>query len=276
MDSAPLGNRVWRVETPDGRRVFKHYSRRRGRFATWLRAFLARLYGKKTTPTARGRRDAELAQLRHWREAGFDTPRVWESTAGVGADPQLLILEWIEGPSFEDLLRRRGQTPRPERDRLCRRLGAELGARQRAAFDGDDPSLIQEHATIAHALAAGERLVRYDHEQAYLPGQPVLPLLAKELAGNLRSLARIHDPEVIAADLDAFVAGYADDALLQLILAEVRHSTSAWRRLGWALDRRRCAGQRRPNKFDVLDAVGEILSRAATPARPAPDAAGPR
>lgn len=237
MTPAIDGNRVWRVDTPAGAFLQKLYYPRKGAWREGLRALVARLLGAKSSPRAAVRRRTEERLLRHWRAAGCDVPALVEpADAGLSAGPGLLT-EFVEGPQLLELMRRRSALPREQRDPLLRRFGASWAARHRLALKRDDPSLVQEHGTLAHVLVSGERMVTYDLEQAWRPGRPVLAALAKELSGVLRSLARVTEPETLQGDLAALVAGYGDRAQLAAIVGEVLQSPSPWRRLVRRLDR---------------------------------------
>lgn len=275
------GNRLWRVQGSEGPLALKRYSRRRSRAAELGRAALTWIAGRKSLPTARGRRRAELHLLRHWRAQGFDVPLVWEPHEKQLGDRSCLLLEWIEAPVLLDLLRRKANTPPARRARLLRLLGAEMGRRHARAVSTRDPRLIQEHATAAHVFVCPaelrdgrpEHLVRFDHEQGFLPRQPVLPLVTKEIASTLRGLAKKTDPAVFADDLRVWAAAYTDAAreqpeLLRRAVEEAFHSASLARRLQWRIDRAQCERRGSPHKFDVLCALRELT--ASEPAAPQP------
>lgn len=256
MTPAVDGNRVWRVDTPAGAFLQKLYFPRKGALREGLRAVGTRLLGAKTSPRAAVRRRTEERLLRHWRAVGCDVPAVVEPAAvGLCAGPGLLM-ELIEGPQLLELLRRRTATPRPQRDDLLRRYGAAWAARHRLALERDDPSLAQEHGTLAHVLVSGERLVAFDLEQTWRPGHPVVAALGKELSGVLRSLVRVTEPETFAGDLAALVDGYGDRAQLATLIEEVLASRSPWRRWVRRLDRRR---EQRAGRADGTYATMERL-----------------
>jgi len=283
--SSGEGNRVWRVDTPQGPLALKRYARRNSLASDLVRAGLTWLLGRKSLPTAAGRRRAELFLLRHWRAQGFDVPGVWEPHEKQLGDEHCLLLEWIDAPVLLQLLRRKADTPPAERARLLALLGAEMGRRHAHALTTDDPRLIQEHGSADHLFVCREgtrdgrpeHLVRFDHEQGFLPRQPVLPLITKEVAATLRGLAKKSDPQVFADDLRVWAEAYHDASraapeLLRRAVDEAFHSPSRARRLVWRLDRASCERQRSPHKFDVLRALREHCARASA-GRPEPQAA---
>ncbi|GJM22463.1 MAG: hypothetical protein DHS20C15_23780 [Planctomycetota bacterium] len=271
--SSSEGNRVWRVESAKGPLALKRYAMRNSPVADAVRSTLTWLWRRKSSPTARGRRHAEFTLLRHWRQLGYDVPRVWKpEELGLG-DANTLLIEWIDGPTLLDLVRRKANTPPEQRHALLRKLGDEMGRRHERALADNDPALIQEHGSAAHVFVSeqggSQRLVRFDHEQAFLPGQDVLPLITKEVAATLRSLAKKTDPSGFDDDLAAWVAGYNAPDLLRALVDEAFHSDSLARRCLWWLDRAFSRRQKSPHKFDVLDALRALSVSPPQPARAA-------
>lgn len=267
------GNRVWRVETPEGPLALKRYAMRNSPLSDTLRSTLTFLRHRKSLPTARGRRDAEFRLLRHWRAQGYDVPQVWKPEERGLGDRNTLLIEWIEGPTLLDLVRRKAKLPNEQRHELLRKLGHEMGRRHEQALADNDPTLIQEHGSADHVFVCGhgdaQRLVRFDHEQAFLAGQDVLPLVTKEVAATLRGIAKKTDPASFPDDLLAWVAGYDAPTLLRAAVDEAFRSKSLARRFVWWLDRTFTRRQKSPHKFDVLDALRAVELSAAPAARAA-------
>ena len=267
------GNRLWIVGTPRGPVVQKFYRRRGHALGEGLRHVLARLLGRKSGVTALARRATERRLLAHWRACGFDVPADLTDAFPEFAGPRVAIYECVLGRSLADLLRRRTALPRPERDALLRRFGIAWSARHARALADADPSLIHEHGTFLHVLSCDGRLVTFDLEQAFLPGQPVLPLIAKEVAAFLRSLAARTEPETFRADLRTLVEAYDERERLAAVCAWYLEPSGA-RRLLWWLDRtlRGDGTDKRPGKYRVLatlrEIVGERAPRAAQPPPP--------
>jgi hypothetical protein len=252
------GNRLWRVETPAGPVLQKFYRAKAGRLRDAWRGVMSRVVrgASGSSPDARCRVEGELLAL--WREAGVDVPRDLTAEHRHLAGPRVRILEWVEGVPLSDVLAAAG-SDRRSRDALLRAAGAAWGRRHAAAEDRKDPRLVQFHAGFMHLLVAEERIVAIDLEQGYLPGGPVLPRLAREVAACLRTLAKGRDDATLRADLAALAAGHPRPALLLAATGRALRGGGPLRGLVRALDRRR-AEKERP-----LRMLEEILSKASAP-----------
>jgi len=258
--AAPLlGNRIWRVDTPDGPVAQKLYVRRTRWPREEVRALLTRLGGRKTSPRAAARRRTERALLTAWRAAGVDVPAELSATHPELAGPRVNVLEWVEGPLLLALLKRKADTTDEERDRLLRRFADGWRRRHDTAVERGDPSFVQEHGSLAHVIVCGDRLVTFDLEQGFRPRGTVLPVLAKEVADTLRTLMGRGDPERFEDDLRSLVAGYGDDARLRTVVDHYLRPTGP-RALLRALDRRRERRLgRRASKYAALEALDALL-----------------
>lgn len=205
------------------------------------------------TAAARWRTEGEMLAL--WVEAGVDVPRDLTAAHPRLAGERVRILEWVEGRPLPEALAGAGPD-RGARDALLRRAGAAWAGRLALAASRGDGRLVQFHAGPAHLLVAGERMVAVDLEQAYLPGRPVVPLLAREAAAFLRALAKCGRPEDLGPDLEALVGGAPDPGVLRTALEEARRPGGPLRRLVRALDRR--GGRKRR----ALDLLAEVLREA--------------
>jgi hypothetical protein len=269
------GNRVWRVETPDGPVIQKLYNRR-GRWpAEEFRAVMTALIGRKTSSLARQRRETERRQLALWRLTGFDVPREISAEHPGLAGPTQLILEYLDGPKLLDLLKPQANTSRADRNRLLYRYGTLWRERHDVALSTCDPTFLHEHGTLAHVILCGDRMVTIDLEQGYRSGGTVMPMLAKEVASTLRSLMSRAGEQNWPDDVRALVAGYGDRRRLARVVDEYLHNPRWSRALLWRLDRiRERRSGRRVSKFTALEALEQTLAEpeASTSEPSAPEA----
>lgn len=256
------GNRSWRVETRDGPVLQKLYVERAGAIRGVVRDLLIALSGVKTSARAAERWATERRILEKWRAAGFDVPRVLTDERRDLGGPCVAILEFVPGRPLYDLLVRKDLAA-GERASILRRFAAEWGRRHAAAISAQDADLIQEHGSIRHVLVAPDRMTTIDLEQAFLPRKDVRPLVAKEIAGYLRSHWKRTGAEAFARDLDEIVAAYPDPSILRGAADEYLRSGSALRGLVWRIDRaaRRLRGGRDRAKYGPLQLLDEVLRR---------------
>ncbi len=198
------GNRVWRVETARGTVVQKYYGERGPLFTRCVRELGYALRGGKSRPSGAARRATEGRLLELWRVAGFDVPRELSGEHPGLVNARTRILEWIEGRSLQAVLEEPGLPEATRRD-LLQRFARTLAQRHRLALERQESGLIQEHGSLDHVLVCGERLVSFDLENAYVRRGDLRPLVAKEVAECLRSLARIDAGAHFAEDLRLFV-----------------------------------------------------------------------
>ncbi len=244
-ESRAGGNRLWRVETPSGPVLQKYYRGKAGPLRDAWRGWMSRVIrGATSVSAARARWQTEGETLALWRESGIDVPRDLTAENPRLAGECVRILEWIGGKPLTRLLA--APTPdRAARDALLSRAAAAWGRRHVLAVQRRDPRLVQFHAGFMHLLVAGERIVAIDLEQAYLPGRPVLPLLAREVAACVRSLAKCGDEATLRADLAVLARAHPDPALLRAAVGEALRPGSPLARLVRSFDPKR-AGKERP------------------------------
>ena len=229
------GNRIWRVETPSGPALQKFYSEKAGPLRTAWRGLLSGVLRGATSSAAAVRWRTERELLALWAGAGLDVPRDLTASCPALAGDRVLVMEFVEGKVLGRMLHG-GDLAGPARAALLARFAAAWGRRHRLAVDRNDPRLVQVHGTLMHVLVAGDRLVTIDLEQAYLAGQPVPPLLAREVLSYLRSLAKAGDGETFRRDLAVLVAAYPERAILRGVVEDLRRSRSGLRGILWSLD----------------------------------------
>lgn len=257
------GNRSWRIETPKGPALQKLYCARGGALGGLVRELLIALARTKTSARPRARRDTERRLLHLWRARGVDVPADWTDDLPQFGAPDVAVLEFVEDAvPLWDLVVRPGLDEERRAD-VLRRFAAAWGRRHAEALRTGDAGLVQEHGTIRHVLVAGDRLVWIDLEQAFLAREDVSPLLAKEVAGFLRSLWKRAGEERYRLDLAEIVPAYGDPTVLRAACDEYLRPRGA-RRVLWAVDRALRNERRRRAKYGALEALDEELRRRRT------------
>jgi len=298
------GNRIWRVETAHGPVLQKLYAERGSWLHAWGRELASRLRGGKTGTRASARRATEARLLALWREHGCDVPTELSARHPELASARTLVLEFVDGPLLSALLADPA-LPRGRRDALIERFAADVAARHARALQHGEAALVQEHGGVQHVLVAARsgaapakhasaprapetdasdapagvswpavaslpvsalRFTSFDLENTFRPRRDLAPLIAKELAACLRSLARCGkaDGERQRLDVEAFVRGYADRSRLQAAATYyLRHPSPAWR-LVWSIDRRREQRRGRPHGKYVMMLLLDAVLHSAT------------
>lgn len=254
------GNRSWRVESPGGPALQKLYCERTGAVAALVREILIAVARTKTSQRPRARRATERELLALWRERGFDVPRDRTDELPQFGAPDVALFEFVEDATpLWDLLADR-RVARDARDDLLRRFAAAWGRRHAEALRTNDARLVQEHGSVRHVLVAGDRLVWIDLEQAFRPRGDVRPLLAKEIAGYLRSVRKRANDDDWPRDVAAIADGHPDPRVLRAACDEYLVPRGA-KRLLWAADRAIRNPRRRREKYGALESMDAELRR---------------
>ncbi|MCU0724222.1 MAG: hypothetical protein MUE73_00300 [Planctomycetes bacterium] len=251
------GNRLWVVPAEGGPVVQKLYGPRYGP----IRRMLTALAGRKTGCAPEARRRTEACLLALFASHGFPVPRDRSAELPWLASDRVLVLEYVAAPPLGNILRER-LFDRRRRDGLLGRFAAAWCARHRKALDLCEPRLVQEHGTFDHVLVDGDRFVTIDLEQGFRPGQRVAPLVAKEVAGYLRTLWNRTSREIFEADLRAIVSGYPERGILRSAAVEYVGGDGRRPKLRWRVDAiLRKFGGRGAAKYAPLLALSRLLAR---------------
>jgi tRNA A-37 threonylcarbamoyl transferase component Bud32 len=188
--------------------VLKLYGRKRAALPTLARAFGHRYLVAKTGLGPRIRRATEARLLALWRAHGCDVPEVLDVALPEPIDQPYLVLERIEGPTLETLLRD-PSVPRESLEADLRRFAADWARRHALAERLGEPGLVHAHPGFAHLIASGGRLVAFDFEYAYTDPRRVARLVSVEIGGFVASLRRASGARFESL-LRALVSGYPD------------------------------------------------------------------
>jgi hypothetical protein len=256
------GNRIWLVATPEGPVVQKLYAERRGLVRRWGRRMLTAALPRKSSPSARARKRTEERLLLHWHEAGFDVPELRTARHPELGGPLVNVIEFVEGRVLGRLLTR-DEVTGADRDELLSRFAADMSRRHARALETRDSALIQTHATLFHVIVRDDRFVTIDLERAHRRRRNLVPLIAREIGGCLRSIAKRMDEDAFARDVRAFVAGYDRRDILAAVVREAESSRHPVRRAIRSLDRRRKRHKGHGSKHIALDHMMLALRSAA-------------
>ncbi|HTO69220.1 MAG TPA: hypothetical protein VMR31_05110 [Myxococcota bacterium] len=197
----------------DGRAVIvKVYGRKRPRLPTAVRAFGHRFLVGKTGLGAATRRATEARVLELWRANGFAVPAVLDVALPEPIAEPYLVLERIDGESFDRRLRS-GAHGR-ELEAAAARFAGEWSRRHALAERRTAPELVHAHPSFAHVIDRAGELVYFDFEYAYTDRRRVPELVDVEIAGFVASLQRAAG-ERASRLLDVLVAHYPERERLE-------------------------------------------------------------
>jgi tRNA A-37 threonylcarbamoyl transferase component Bud32 len=212
-------HRVLRQKKGDRFIVVKGYGRKRSRIRTWLRAFGSRVIVHKSSVSPTGRCRTERDVLALWRREGFDVPRILDAEPTCPVPEPRLVMEWIEGPLFSQVL---GdvQVSLARKRSLVQRFARQWGERHARALLLKEPRLLFEHPTFDHVILCGERMVHLDFEIVFTSRHNLDRLIRRELVGFLRSMVKSSKTE-FGDLLNVLVSSYPDRASLERVRDEL-------------------------------------------------------
>lgn len=212
------GNQLLVYTFETGPALLKVYRRRGSRFREFFKRVSYRFIERKCGVTARERCALERANLRLWRDAGFEVPALLDRPLPPGYEPdRAQWLEYCPGPLLHDFVRD-SSVPLSERGAAVECFSAALSDRQRRAFEFEERSLVMKHASLKHVLLFENRQVSFDLETVYASTVPMLDALADELGGYARSLLRMGPVEEQVFLGTAFVRAYSNSGLLRKVI----------------------------------------------------------
>jgi hypothetical protein len=163
-----------------------------------------------------------------------------------------LTLEYVEGPTLKNFFRDPDISSGQKR-RVFRRFLPNWGRRHFLAVQSDDRHLIQEHASFKHVLLSNDgRLVTFDFEEVFTERYPLAFLIAREIAGYLRSLYRVSSAADFDAYLDILLDHYRPAAFLAYPYTYFFRHPNSLLRGAYAIMRRLPANRRDNSRYSVI------------------------
>ena len=201
--------------------VIKVYGLKRSRFDMLLRQFGSLVLVGKSSISAAGRCRTERATLARWRQEGFHVPaeasvaREVLAAAGVSGRNPWLTLEWVDGPALGMIVKREDIALR-RKEEIVADFAHAIAERHARALEIDEPRLLCEHPTFEHVIFSDGRFVFFDFEIVFTGRSKVETLIARELAGFVRSLFRMAGKD-FAPLLRALVSAYPEKHRLKRV-----------------------------------------------------------
>lgn len=251
------GNRLLLFGEGHDAKVLKLYRERYTAIGSFCSSGSHRLLERKRGISPKARYRTEVATLAKWKEHGFDVFQHLDMPLPEQFDPPGIWLEYCPGKTMGEIFKD-PEIEEVEKVELVTRLARDSGWRHKVAFQLNEPLLVQEHATIRHVMVYGDRLIRFDFENGFLPKFHIVEALAQELASCLKSIVRCSG-EASDPLFAAFASAYPEPALLREVLDWGVCHRGLYRRVRRWYDQKRRPGQ---SKTDSLARLRSMIVEA--------------
>lgn len=238
--------------------ILKCYGLKRTRLRALIRQFGSRFVVRKSSITAKARRDTELEVLALWTREGFDVPAVYPQAEPPRDFPCCVVMEWIPGPTVTEMLRD-DHTPLAFKKEVIARYAGVWARRHARALELNEPRLLQENPTLSHVFLSGDRLVHFDFEIVFTWEKDLERLVRREIAGVLQSMSKASGDN-FGPLLDTLLEAYPDLSHFRQTARELgRYGTVP--EVGWsAILHRLTRGKKRYRKrLNLIRALDNAL-----------------
>jgi hypothetical protein len=250
---------IFLITSPQGQWVVKCFDHKRDKLQRLLSGWENIFTGRSALdPQSRFR--TETATLKTWQDNGFDVFRQLNDLPPVAIDSPHLVFEYVSGRTLKEYF----LDPEIEKaDKLMtlKRFVPEWSRRHKLALETGNHQLIQEHATFQHVFigADDDRLIYFDFEIVYTSRHSLRGIIAREIAGYLRSLYAAVPPGDYAAYLDTLVRAYPDREFLQYPYDYFFSHPNLLLRFAFAVDRRSPRNRRQHSKYNIAGRIQNYL-----------------
>lgn len=239
--------------------VVKCYDHKRDRLQRLLSGWENLIAGRSALDP-RSRLTTEKETLKTWRQNGFDVFQQSNDLPALSINFPHLVFEYVPGRTLKEyfLDPAIGKT---EKLITLKRFVPEWSRRHQLALETGNHRLIQERATFQHVFmsAADERLIYFDFEIIYTPRHSLRGILAREIAGYLRSLYTSVPPDDYAAYLETIVRAYPHREFLQYPYDYFFSHPNRLLQLVFAMDRQLPRNRRQHSKYNIARRIQTYL-----------------
>lgn len=250
---------VFLIQTPQKKWVVKCYDHKRGRVQRLLSRW-ENFFAGRSAFDPESRFHTEKQTLRTWREYGFDVFQEPNALPPITIDFPHLVFEYVSGRTLKDYFLDTA-IQKADKLKMLKRFVPEWSRRHRLALETGNRRLIQERATFQHVFlsAADDRLIHFDFEIVYTSRHSLKGIIAREIAGYLRSLFTAVPRNDYLTYLDTFVRAYPYLEFLNFPHDYFFSHPNRLIRLGFAIDRRLPRNRRLNSKYNITERIQEHL-----------------
>lgn len=218
------------------------------------------LIKRYTGDNPRERLACEKRYLGLWADAGFNVPAVSTLEIPELRGTDYLVVEFLNGPTLQDLLKN-AAVGLDEKWELLSRILADNCRRQCRAVAQQEPRLLHPDPNSSNIICVGREYYFIDFETTVPPGNledAAAVETAKFLRWTARDLGSTHLPELA----QHVVVAYRDNTdTLQRIITRTSSRPFQWFHR-WQDRRRKQRQPREITKYDIADALAVALRNA--------------
>ena len=250
---------VFLIETPQKQWVVKCYDHKRAGLQRLLSGLENNVTGRSALdPESRFRTEKET--LRTWRNYGFETFQEPDEFPSIAVRFPHLVFEYVPGRTLKEFF----LDPAIAKTRklaVLKGFVPEWSRRHRLALETGDHRLIQERATFQHVFMsfADDRLIYFDFEIVYTSRHSMKGIIAREIAGYLRSLFSAVPHKDYPAYLDTIVRAYPNPEFLSFPGEYFFRHPNRLLRLAFAFDRQLPRNRRPHSKYNITAWIQKYL-----------------
>jgi hypothetical protein len=254
---------VFLLKSPQNQWVVKIYHHKRGplqRFFSGLENYFA----GRSPLDPRARFSTEKKTLDIWQENGFEVFRRLSRAPSVTIDFPHLAFEFVCGRTLKEYFLD-SAIGKADKLNTFERFLPEWSRRHAVALKTRNHYLIQERATLQHVFMSAEdgRLIYYDFEIVYTPRHSLPAIIAREIAGYIRSLFSVVPRDDFNDYLNILIRDYPHRDFLHYPYDYFFRHPNRLLRLIYSLDRQLPRNHRQHSKYNVTLKIQDCLYKTS-------------
>jgi hypothetical protein len=250
---------VFLINSSQNQWVVKCYDHKRDMLQRLLSGLENQFTGRSALdPRSRFRTEKET--LKTWRHNGFDVFRQSNGPPPISIRFPHIVFEYVAGRTLKEYFLD-PSIEKIEKLVTLKRFVPEWCRRHRLALETGNHRLIQERATFQHVFmsAADERLIYFDFEIVYTSRHRLPGILAREIAGYLRSLYTAVPPDDYGDYLETIADAYPYREYLEYPYDYFFCHPNRLLRFIFAVDRQLPRNRRPHSKYNIADRIHKFL-----------------
>ena len=254
---------VFLIKSPQKQWVIKIYQHKRSPVQR-IFSGLENFFTGRSPLDPQTRCNTESKTLDIWQENGFDVFRRVRESPPVSIDFPHLVFEYVAGRTLKEYFLD-PHIAKADKLHTLKRFLPEWSRRHALALDTGNHHLIQERATFQHVFLSGadDRLIVYDFEVVFTSRHSLPAIIAREIAGYIRSLFSAVPPEDFYDYLDVLIRDYPRrDLLLSPYKYFFQHPNLLLRFL-FSLDRKAPRNRRPKSKYNIALRIQDYMQNTS-------------